>query len=69
MTAAEIGSVIRQLRLERKLTQTDLGEKLGVTKGTVASYEAGRNNFTIDTLQRLSNALGVSLFIEIKPLR
>ncbi len=55
--AKEIGSMIRQARKEKGLTQSKLGELLGVSKVTVAHYESGKQNFTIDTLDRIAKAL------------
>ncbi|MVM34385.1 helix-turn-helix domain-containing protein [Spirosoma sp. HMF4905] len=67
MAITTLAEKIKAARKSKNLTQTELGERLGVTKGTIASYEAGRNNFTVETLQKISNALGVTISIDINP--
>ena len=37
-----VGEKIRTLRKQAKLTQTELGEKLGVKKNAVSKWECGR---------------------------
>ncbi|GAB3314744.1 hypothetical protein GCM10027299_03280 [Larkinella ripae] len=64
-TPEEIGQLIKQLRKQRNMTQTELGEKLGIKKSSVVSYEKGRSNFTVDTLQRIADALGADLTINL----
>ena len=41
MDMEKMGSFLAELRKERKLTQADLGEKLGVTNKTVSRWETG----------------------------
>ena len=38
---ARLGSWLKQLRLNNKLSQTELSERLGVHRNTLARYEAG----------------------------
>ncbi len=42
MRATEVGERIRQIREELGLTQGEFAERLGVTRASVARYEAGR---------------------------
>ena len=55
------GSTIRQLRERRRLTQAELGEKIGVSSKTVSKWETGRGLPDISLLQPLTRALGISL--------
>ncbi|MFT8491511.1 helix-turn-helix domain-containing protein [Liquorilactobacillus satsumensis] len=55
------GLVIKNLREEKNLTQTELANKVGVVKGAIANYEAGLRSPKQDTLFALANALGVSI--------
>lgn len=41
MNMAKMGSFLAELRKEHKLTQADLGEKLGVTNKTISRWETG----------------------------
>ncbi len=58
---AEIGRRIRALRLERGLSQTELGNLLGVTFQQVQKYEKGANRVAAGRLQRVAEALQVPI--------
>ena len=53
------GKRVGQLRLERGLSQEDLGELAGLDRTYVSSAENGRRNVTITTIYKLAAALGV----------
>ena len=61
----EVGLIIREARKRKSLTQKELAERIGVTKTIITNYEAGRQNLTIDTLQKVADALGAELKISI----
>ena len=44
----EIGSLIKKMRANRKLTQEELAKRLNLSRITIQNIERG-NNFTIDT--------------------
>lgn len=52
-----VGSRIRELRKKKKLTQKELGEKIGVKDNTITSYEKGVNQLNQETLFKLARAL------------
>ncbi len=54
-----IGTAIRLARLARKLSQTDLGNLLGVTFQQVQKYENGANRVSAARLLQLAEALGI----------
>lgn len=56
-----VGSRIKSIRLNDKLTQKELGEKLGVKHNTISSYEKGTNEPEQDMLYKLANILNVSI--------
>lgn len=56
---AEVGRRVRSRRLERKLSQTELAGKVGVTYQQVCKYESGANRIGAGRLQRIAEALGV----------
>ena len=62
----EIGAWFLKRRKELGLTQEQLGEKVGVTKSEISKIENGRG-ITFATINKLSEALGVSAEIELKP--
>ncbi len=55
----EFGKRLRELRLERGLSQEKLGELVGLDRTYVSSTEAGRRNVSLKTIHRLAEALGV----------
>jgi len=56
-----VGSRIKSIRKNRKLTQKELGEKVGVKHNTISSYENGTNEPEQDILFRLADVLNVSI--------
>lgn len=54
-----IGEAIKQARKEKKLTQAQLGELMGVRRSQVSRIERG-HNLTIGTITRAFKAMGVS---------
>ena len=51
---------LRELRKQKGLSQTELGERVGVHYTHVGRYERGVSRPAADTLKRLADALGVS---------
>ena len=49
-------------RKARKWTQTDLGNKLGLPKTTVSSWEQGLSSPDIDTIVALTKILDMDLY-------
>ena len=52
---------IRELRKEKKLTQTDLAKRLNTTTSNVSGWECGKWQPDNDTLIRLAEILNVSV--------
>jgi len=52
----EIAYQILQLRKQKKMSQLELAKKIGTKQSNVARMEAGQQNFSIDTLQKIANA-------------
>ena len=59
----EIAYQILQLRKKRKMSQKQLAEKIGTTQSNVARMEAGEQNFTTNTLNRVASAFKLELKI------
>ena len=55
------GNTIRQLREDRRMTQAELAEKLGVSSKTISKWETGKGLPDITLLQPLAQALGISV--------
>ena len=52
-----LGEMIKQTRKERHLTQSELGEMIGVQKSQISRIEKNAKNVTIETILRVFNAL------------
>ena len=55
----EIGKRVRTLRLQRDMSQTELGNSLQVTFQQVQKYENGANRISAGRLQRIAEVLEV----------
>ena len=55
------GTTIRRLREDRRMTQAELAEKLGVSSKTVSKWETAKGLPDITLLQPLAQALGISV--------
>ena len=52
-----IGDMIRKVRKDRKLTQEQLGELVGVKKAQISRLENNTKNVTVETIIRIFNAM------------
>ena len=50
----DIGKNIRQLRIQKNMTQDDLAEKLFVTRQTISNYETGRSRPDVEMLAKIA---------------
>lgn len=57
----QFGKRVLELRSERKWTQERLAEEASMDRSYLANLEAGARNPTLDVIQRLAEALEVSL--------
>lgn len=55
------GTKLKNLRKEKRLTQKQLGEMIGVAHNTISSYESGTNEPEQDILFKLADVLQVSI--------
>lgn len=60
---AAMGQRIRDLRIERGLSQTQLAAMAGITTGNLCRIEAGKYSTGLDLLNRIADALGMELNI------
>ena len=61
MDQIKIGEFISKLRKEKKLTQDDLAEKLGVSTKSISRWETGRNMPDYSILKDLCEILDISV--------
>ena len=63
--------LIKQLkgrREELQVTQEMWADISGVSLRTIKQFESGKGNPTLDTLSKMSNALGLEIALQIKKL-
>jgi transcriptional regulator with XRE-family HTH domain len=55
----EVGRLVRVQRIAKGLSQTELGNQIGVTFQQVQKYESGGNRISMGRLTRIGRVLGV----------
>ena len=55
------GKIVKELREKKHLTQSELGERIGVSDKTISKWETGKGLPDISLLEPLSNALNISI--------
>ncbi len=61
-----ISELIRKTRLEKKMTQEELGYLVGVKKAQISKLENNANSATIDTIVRVFKAMNAEIKISIQ---
>jgi putative transcriptional regulator len=62
MAGKRLTNNIRTLRFHAgEMTQAELGEKIGVTRQTIAAIEQGKYSPTLETAFRIADIFGVPL--------
>ena len=56
-----LGLRIKKLRLEKKISQTEVAYRCGFDKSNYNTIESGKRNVTITSLLKISKALDVAL--------
>lgn len=56
-----VGEIIRKYRLERGLTQQQLGDAIGVNGSYIRAYESGKRNPKFDKLEKIAKVLQVDI--------
>jgi len=60
--AVPIANHIRRLRFEHgEMTQSELGERIGMTRQTIAAIEAGKYSPSLEAAFRIARVFGVGL--------
>ena len=61
MNYSMIGKIIKEQRVKKNLTQTELAEMIGISDKTISKWETGKGLPDISLIETLSKALGVSM--------
>lgn len=57
-----LGSLIREKRMVKRLTQAQLASQFGINKNAIGAWEQGRNTPKVEDIPALCEALDISLF-------
>lgn len=60
--------IIKNRREALQVTQDELAEISGVGLRTLKAFESGKGNPTLQTLNKLANALGLELTFQVKQI-
>jgi len=63
-----LGEMIKQARKERHLTQSQLGELIGVQKSQISRIEKSAKNVTIETILKVFRALNAKINFNVELL-
>lgn len=61
-----LGDMIKSVRKERKLTQEQLGELIGVQKSQISKLERNTKNVTIETILKVFRALKANVKFSVE---
>lgn len=66
MKKNRLAALLRQVRLDANLTQSQVADKIGQTQSYVSKYENGEQRLDLIELEAVCNAVGISLtsFVE-----
>ena len=65
-TPAQLGPILRSVRVERGLTQKEAGAKVGLKQSTVSAIENNAAHTSLDTLYKLLSALELEWVVRDK---
>ena len=65
--ALEFGEKVRDEREALGLSQRDLAARMGTSQAAVARLEAGGVGSTLTTPQRVADALGMAISVDLEP--
>ena len=65
LTTVKIGKIIKRRRIELNLELKDLQDYSGINYASISDIENGKANPTIKTVEKLLDALGMQINIEV----
>jgi len=61
-----IGQILKNMRLEKELSQKDLGKKLNIADNTISSYERGNSQPDFETIIKIAKICDYELLFKNK---
>lgn len=65
-TPSQLGAVLQAARKSRKLTQAQLGTRLGLSQRRISELELAPGTLSVDQLLALCNQLGLQLSVQAR---
>lgn len=62
-----VGASIRDTRISKGMTPAQLATSLGVSRTTVVRYELGKQNLSLETIERIAKALDCEVVVLFQP--
>lgn len=62
-TVQQIARQLREARVARGMSQSELGERVGITQAQISRFEGGRADLTLESLVELGRGLGVEVVL------
>ena len=56
----DFGARLKKLRMKNHLTQKELGERIGLSKGAISTYELGVSQPPLEILAKLAGVFGIT---------
>ena len=66
LQAEILGEMIRKVRLERNLTQEELGKLIGVQRAQISKLENNTTNVTLETILKVFGALKAKVNFDVE---
>ena len=66
--AVIVGKRVKKLRLQKRISQSDLAQSIGISQAHMSNIESGRSNITLENLFAIHDVLNVSMasfFVDI----
>lgn len=63
------GKAVRKLRIKQNISQEDFADKCGLHRTYISDVELGKRNVSLENIERISNAFGMSLSDFFKELQ
>lgn len=67
--ARAVGDAVLRYRVEHKLSQRKMAERLGMKASQVGRLELAEHNPSLETLERLATGLGLRFVVDVAPGR
>jgi transcriptional regulator with XRE-family HTH domain len=61
-----VGEKLKLEREKKKLTQTQLAEKIKISQQMLSRIESGQENVSLQTLQKVANSLNLKIHLDLK---